>query len=295
MDIKQLKYFVSIVEEGNITKASYKLHISQPPLSNQLKLLENELGVKLLERGSRNVRLTDAGNLLYKRSKSIIKMFDSTIREIDDLKNGIEGMLKIGTVSTSNQFFSDNIISKYSKIYPKVKFELYEGNTYEVVQMIEKGVVEIGIVRTPFNTEDYNCIHLRKEPMVAVVGENYNIFNNENGYKITLEEIDKNPIIIYRRYENLIKSTFHKKGIEPNVYCLSDDSRTTLSWAQAGLGVGIVPKSVINLENKNIKIYEIQEEVLQSEIMAIYKDNRYLSANARNLLNLLENIDIENI
>ena len=81
--------------EGNITKAAQKLHISQPPLSNQLKALEEELGVKLIERGSRKVTLTDVGNLLYKRGKDMVNVFESTLNEVEDFKSGIEGVLKI--------------------------------------------------------------------------------------------------------------------------------------------------------------------------------------------------------
>ncbi len=143
MDIKQLINFITIVEEGNITKAAQKLHISQPPLSNQLKALEEELGVKLIERGSRKVTLTDVGNLLYKRGKDMVNVFESTLNEVEDFKSGIEGVLKIGAVSTCNQFIPNELISPYAKQYPKVKFELYEGNTYEVVDMIERGIVDI--------------------------------------------------------------------------------------------------------------------------------------------------------
>ena len=179
MDIKQLINFITIVEEGNITKAAQKLHISQPPLSNQLKALEAELGVKLIERGSRKVTLTDVGNLLYKRGKDMVNVFESTLNEVEDFKSGIEGVLKIGAVSTCNQFIPNELISSYAKQYPKVKFELYEGNTYEVVDMIERGIVDIGVVRTPFNSENLCCLNLRTEPMVVVVNKNGEKFGFE--------------------------------------------------------------------------------------------------------------------
>ena len=179
MDIKQIINFITIVEEGNITKAAQKLHISQPPLSNQLKALEEELGVKLIERGSRKVTLTDVGTLLYKRGKDMVNVFESTLNEVEDFKSGIEGVLKIGAVSTCNQFIPNELISPYAKQYPKVKFELYEGNTYEVVDMIERGIVDIGVVRTPFNRENLCCLNLRKEPMVVVVNKNGEKFGFE--------------------------------------------------------------------------------------------------------------------
>ena len=287
MDIKQLINFITIVEEGNITKAAQKLHLSQPPLSNQLKSLEQELGVKLVERGSRKITLTDVGNLLYKRGKDMINMFESTLSEVEDFKSGIEGVLKIGAVSTSNQFVPDELISPYAEKYPKVRFELYEGNTYEVIDMIEKGIVDIGIVRTPFNSENLCCMSLKREPMVAVVNVNDDRFEYVSNGKITLKDLDGKPIIIYRRYEKLIIETLHRNNIKESVYCLNDDARTTLAWAQAGLAVGIVPRSVINASNNEIKVYEIEEESLNTEIVIVWMENKYLSKSARHLLEMV--------
>ena len=260
MDIKQIINFITIVEEGNITKAAQKLHISQPPLSNQLKALEEELGVKLIERGSRKVTLTDVGNLLYKRGKDMVNVFESTLNEVEDFKSGIEGVLKIGAVSTCNQFIPNELISPYAKQYPKVKFELYEGNTYEVVDMIERGIVDIGVVRTPFNRENLCCLNLRKEPMVVVVNKNGEKFGFEYREKIDLKDLDGKPIVIYRRYEKLIMDVLQLNKVKANIYCLNDDSRTTIAWAQAGLAIGIVPKSIIDNSNKEIEVYELDEE-----------------------------------
>ena len=290
MDIKQLINFITIVEEGNITKAAQKLHISQPPLSNQLKALEKELGVKLVERGSRKVTLTDVGNLLYKRGKDMISVYESTLHEVEDFKLGIEGVIKIGAVSTCNQFIPNQLISPYSQQYPKVKFELYEGNTYEVIDMIERGIVDIGVVRTPFNSHDLTCINLRTEPMVVVVGKYSKKFEFKKE-KLTLKDLAEKPIIIYRRYEKLIMEEFRRNNMKPNIYCLNDDSRTTVAWAQAGLGVGIVPKSIIDDSNKEIDVYELEEEGLKTEILVAWLENKYLSKSARYLLDMIKDKD----
>ena len=276
MDIKQLINFITIVEEGNITKAAQKLHISQPPLSNQLKALEEELGVKLIERGSRKVTLTDVGNLLYKRGKDMVNVFESTLNEVEDFKSGIEGVLKIGAVSTCNQFIPNELISPYAKQYPKVKFELYEGNTYEVVDMIERGIVDIGVVRTPFNSENLCCLNLRTEPMVVVVNKNGEKFGFEDRERIDLKDLDGKPIVIYRRYEKLIMDVLQLNKVKANIYCLNDDSRTTIAWAQAGLAIGIVPKSIIDNSNKEIEVYELDEEELKTQISVAWMENKYL-------------------
>ena len=290
MDIKQLINFITIVEEGNITKAAQKLHLSQPPLSNQLKSLEQELGVKLVERGSRKITLTDVGNLLYKRGKDMISIFESTLNEVEDFKSGIEGVLKIGAVSTCNQFVTDKLVSPYTRQYPRVRFELYEGNTYEVVDMIEKGIVDIGVVRTPFNRENLCCMSLRTEPMVAVIN-NSQKFDFGDREKISLKDLNNKPIIIYRRYEKLIMQVLNMNDIKASIYCLNDYGRTTVAWAQAGLAIGIVPKSVINTFNREIKVYEIEEDDLKTDIAVIWLENKYLSKSARHLLDMINEMD----
>ena len=101
MDIRQLIYFATIVEEGSISAAAKKLHLSQPPLSYQLKLLEEELHLQLLQRGARGVQLTEAGKVLYKRAQGILELTERTQKELQAMAGGFAGTLHIGTVSSS--------------------------------------------------------------------------------------------------------------------------------------------------------------------------------------------------
>lgn len=282
MDIKQLEYFIAIVEEGNITSAANKLHMAQPPLSNQLKSLEIELGTKLLERGARKVKITDAGKILYKRAKQILEITDSTVKEVEEFGNGVQGTLKLGTISTSGAALLSDRVINFNKKYPNIKFEIYEGNTYEMIEMLNSGIIEVGIVRTPFNTKNFECLFLETEPMVAVMSSNYE-FNSEK--EIGLEDLKENPLIIYRRFEKMILGEFESIGIEPNVFCINDDARTTILWARAGLGIGIVPYSAIKFElSNNIKYRTINIDTLKTKIAAVWIKEKYLSINARRFL-----------
>lgn len=283
MDIKQLTYFITIVEEGNITSAANKLHMAQPPLSNQLKLLEAELGTKLLERGARKIKLTDAGKILYKRAKHILEITNSAAKEIEEFGKGIQGTLKLGTISSSGTVLLSRRIIDFNKKYPNIKFEIHEGNTYELIEMINSGIIEVGIVRTPFNSKNFECLFLEQEPMVAVMSENYK-FRNESD-EIVLNDLNDEPLIIYRRFEKILLSEFQSLGFEPNIFCINDDARTTILWARAGLGIGIVPKSAVNFEFVNdIKYKIINEESLRTQIAAIWIKERYLSIGAKRFL-----------
>lgn len=283
MDIKQLTYFIAIVEEGNITSAAKKLHMAQPPLSNQLKLLEDELKTKLLERGARKVKITDAGRILYKRAKHILELTDSTVTEIEEFAKGIQGTLRLGTISSSGTALLSNRIIDFNKKYPSIKFDIYEGNTYELIEKINSGIIEVGIVRTPFNVQNLQCLFLESEPMIAVMNEKYEI--NNSSEEISLSDLKNIPLVIYRRFEKLILSEFKNLSFEPNIFCLNEDARTTILWARAGLGVGIVPKSAVNFElMKDVKYKVIKEDGLKTQIAAIWVKERYLSISAKRFL-----------
>jgi len=283
MDIKQLTYFVTIAEEGTITNAANKLHMAQPPLSTQLKVLEDELGIKLIERGARKIKLTDAGKILYKRAKNILEITNSTTKEIEEFRKGVQGTLRLGTISSSGTALLSKRIIEFNKKYPNIKFEIYEGNTYELIEKINSGIIEVGIVRTPFNSKNFECLFLETEPMVAVMSSNYNFENKKD--EILLDDLKDMPLILYRRFEKILLAEFQELGLEPNIFCVNDDARTTILWAKAGLGIGIVPKSAIDFDfMDNIKYKEISNDTLRTQISAIWIKERYLSMAAKKFL-----------
>ncbi|URZ16976.1 HTH-type transcriptional regulator CatM [Clostridium felsineum DSM 794] len=285
VDIKQLRYFYTIAEEGKITTAAKKLHIAQPPLSYQLKNLENELGVKLVERGSRSIKLTDAGLMLYNRAKQILNLTQTTIDELNDFKNGTHGTLSIGTVSSSGPSLVNNILLKFHEKYPLINFEIHEGNTYELLEILKRGIIEFAIVRTPFNAYGFNCIYLPSEPMAAIMHPDFN-YSSKSTTKIN--ELYDKPLIFYRRFEKLIYEACENSGFHPKVFCKNDDARTSLLWASAGLGIAITPKSVVSLGNSNLVCKEIEDLSLSTQLAVIWPKNSYISSTAENFFEMFK-------
>ena len=114
--IKDMRAFFAIVEEGNISHAAQRLGIAQPALSRQMKHLEENLHVKLFERGSRRIRLTEAGSLLYNRVENILGMVDGTVREIKEIGNGSKGVIRIGTITTSGAMILPDLIAEFRNL-----------------------------------------------------------------------------------------------------------------------------------------------------------------------------------
>lgn len=276
MDIKQLKYFLTIAEEGQITSAAKKLNMAQPPLSQQLKLLEEELGVKLVERGSRHLKLTDTGKILMNRARQILELTNSAVKEVKDFSKGLQGTLSIGTVSSSGATLLNESVLEFHKEYSGIEFEIYEGNTFTLIDLLNKGIIEVGIVRTPFNALNFECKYAKTEPMIAAIPREY--YWEPAKYSISVSALKNKPLIIYRRFEQLICETCMEYGFEPQIFCKCDDARTTLLWANAGAGIAIVPKSAFELAaNSNLLYKEIESEKLKTKIAAIWVKDRYIS------------------
>lgn len=283
MDLKQLKYFLTVVDERQITAAARKLHMAQPPLSQQMKLLESELGTELFKRGPHHIELTDAGRLLTRRAQQLLALADSTSREIADLCQGLRGTLAIGTISSSGSILWHPGLQRFQQQYRDVHFEIYDANTYQLIELLEKGVIEIGIVRTPFNASQFHCAYLEPEPMIAAMTAGLDWCPERD--TIALHELDQRQLIIYRRFHRVLDDAFTAQAIQPEIYCRNDDARTTILWANAGLGIAITPASAANLAaHEQLHIKKIDEPSLATRIAIIWRRDAYLSNLAEKFL-----------
>lgn len=282
MDIKQLTYFLTIAEAGSISKAAEKLHMAQPPLSHQLKLLEQELNVKLFERNTRKLQITPEGLALSHRAKQMLQFMDTTVKEVKDISKGLQGTLSIGTVSSAGAALLPSHIQSFLKKYPNINFQILDESTNKIVELLHNGVIDIGIVCTPYNNEMLEAINLANEPMVAVGTK---LPWKTNKKSIALTDIKNEHLIVQERYEKNIVELCRKSAFDPKIFCKSNDVRTLLLWASNGIGLAIVPKICISLiQNQNLKFIEINEPSLSVGTAIIWEKNRYLSSAARHFL-----------
>lgn len=287
MDIRQLLYFTTIAEEGSISAAAKKLHLSQPPLSYQMKLLEEELHLPLIERSARGIALTEAGRVLYKRAQGILELSELTRKEMLAMASGFTGTLHIGTVSSSGASLLGWRIPAFHQKHPQIGFAIHEGNTFELMEMLESGLIKLAIVRTPFHNDQLNCLYLSPEPMIAAGAASFFPAGMPSGQPISLELLGHAPVILYRRFEKILLSLCEQKGITPQVFCIADDARTTLMWAEAGLGVAVVPQSAYRIMPHHNMVYgELSEEDLHTRIAAVCKKGCSLSWAAQQFLEI---------
>ena len=283
MDLRQLKNFITIVEEGNISAAAKKLHISQPPLSLPLKLLEEEVGIKLIVRGARKCTLTDAGRIFYNRAVNISTLSDSAIMELGEFKEGRKGTLRLGIESAALSFLFSRRMVRFEKDNPDIRFDVYEGSTYELIEMIESGIIEAAVVKTPFSTDGLDAMLLDLDRMtVSAVRGLLKIKDRSIG---SVDQIGDIPVGICRRYEAAFLSCCSEKDYMPNIVFKSDDPRTVLRWAGEGIGAAVVPEStVLASDAVELERTVLDIPVLASQTAIVSRKNAFLSWTVRSFI-----------
>jgi len=285
MDIKDMRAFYAIVEEGNISHAAQRLDIAQPALSRQMKRLETSLGVQLFERGSRRIRLTDAGRVMYTRVEHILGMVDGTVREITEIGSGIAGSIRLGTITTSGALLLPELISEFHSRYPNVTYQIWEAEGARILELLDNRVIEIGITRTQVDSKVYESIVLPNEPLVLIMNKEQEIGTDSD--KVELQELKDQPIIIPLRWQSVFIANCRKLGFEPNIVCVSDSIVQDLLLAKMGMGMALLPVSSKTLLTDGNLIYKklIEPEMSTHTVIAWLK-NRTLSSSSEHLIRL---------
>jgi DNA-binding transcriptional LysR family regulator len=168
------------------------------------------------------------------------------------------------------------MMTHFTQYYPQVRFEIHEGNTFQLIEMLQAGIIDLGIVRTPFGAEQLKICYGPQEPMVAVMTPDRAIAFTQP--KITLAQLSGQPLIFYRRFEQLLTNCMQNEGLNLQVACLNDDARTTFNWAANNFGIGILPLSIIQtLNNNNMVVKIIDCEKLVTRLAVIWDEHRYQS------------------
>lgn len=275
MNLTRLEKFKAIYEAGSVSAAARHLFIAQPALSNQLRALEAELGVALFERRASSLCPTAAGHALYRRSVQIFSLAHASEQEMLQYHSGIKGVIRLGVVSSCGYALLTSDIRTFHTRFPSVRFEIFDRDTYALRPMLQSGLIDMAIVRTPFDCEGL-CVHLLgEEPMTAISLEPF------SSDFLSLPSLSNRPFILYRRFERLFHEACAKAGFMPEIACINDDARTTLTWARAGLGTGLVPRNVTHLfPDPSLHICTVNCQTLCTHTALIHSAETELSSAA---------------
>jgi len=245
MDLRQIRYFLAVAEEQNITKASERLHISQPPLSRSIMDLEDELGCTLFIRGKRHVTLTEEGLALKRRGEQLLSLADITRSEIAEMKNGISGTLYLGHVDSNGPSLAAEWISSFKKEYPNITYNLWCGNVDDLTDRMKSGLIDLAITMTPTNTELLDGIKVFSENWVALIPATHKLAKGKKK-SISVEELIGNDLIISSRRsrEEEIRSWFSHTDKEPHFIVKTAHSSNAAKLVERNIGIALFPASV---------------------------------------------------
>ncbi|MBE5996421.1 MAG: LysR family transcriptional regulator [Lachnospiraceae bacterium] len=244
MDFRTLRYFVTVAQELNFTKAAAKLQMSQPPLSNAIRDMENDLGVSLFVRGKRHLQLTDAGRLLLQRATQILELGEKTRSDMEAYGKELTGRLFLGSVDGRAQFLAAGWITGFREEYPKVTFDLTNGSSDDVIDRLYKGLADLAIVAAPYDTEHLEGFAVGREPWVAIMSKDHPLAKKE-GNTVTLKEISRENLIIPQRKSRIesIDRWFREIGTEINTVCTLSNYQDAVAMAHHNAGICIFPKT----------------------------------------------------
>ena len=199
MDIRILRYFLAVVREESISDAAESLHITQPTLSRQLMDLEEELGVKLLNRGKKNqgITLTEEGMLLRRRAEEIVALTDKTISEFDTAQDIISGDIYIGSGETNAMRLIARIGKKLQNDYPLIRYHLFSGNADDVAERLDRGLLDFGLFIEPANMERYNYLRLPVTDTWGLLMRKDSLLAGKKN--IHAEDLENIPLIVSRQ------------------------------------------------------------------------------------------------
>lgn len=276
MELRHLRYFLAVAEELHFGRAALRLQMAQPPLSQQIKQLEAELGVQLLERTRRRVSLTAAGAVFQQEAKALLGQLEQAVCKTRQADRGEVGSLAIAFVSSAMYSLLPNYLKQFREQYPQVAVVLHELSTQEQIQGLLENRLDIGFMRPPVEHEALSVKSVLQEPLVAALPVNHRLATYQ---EISVGDLQSEPFVLFTRakathlYDQII-SICQQGGFSPNVVQQAAQMQTILSLVAAELGVAIVPDSLCNLQRRGVCFIPFVEPSPLSELCMVWRQDR---------------------
>jgi DNA-binding transcriptional LysR family regulator len=247
MELRQLRYFVAVAEELHFRRAAARLHVSQPPLSQQIQRLENELGCRLLARTRRRVQLTPAGEAFLRDARAMLAELDAAVNTARRIDAGQTGRLRVNFVGSALLSIVPGAVQRFRAAHPSVEIELRERPTVEQLRAVAAGVVDVGLVRPPVDSlGELHAETVLRERTVAALPTDHPLARLR---RVPVARLANEPLVLFPRaqapgYHDLLVATIPGGG---EVVQYAPEMQTIIGLVAAGIGVALAPESVERL------------------------------------------------
>lgn len=254
LELRHLRYFSAVARELSFSRAAEQLHIAQPPLSRQIRSLEDELGAVLIDRSARPLRLTPAGRFFQIQAQQILDRMDEVQRATTRIAGGGRTWYGLGFVPSTLYGALPEVIRRFRKAQPAVELSLFEMTTIEQIEALKAGRIDIGFGRLRIEDDGISGELVRNEPVLAALPEKHRLLEHNN---LTLAKLAAEPLILYPAkprpsYADQVLEIFHSRGLKPVIALEANEVQTAIGLVVAGLGYTLVPGSVKALDRAGV-------------------------------------------
>ena len=297
MNLKQLEYFSAVAEAKSISLAARNLHVAQPPISRQLALLEDELGVCLFLRTNKGVELTEAGRSLYRQSQNLFQDMRTIVDSVRDINAGMRGLLKIGMIY-SNISIALQYLKEFRAQYPQVELYVRLGSPGDLLEDLNKGDLHLLFLRS--SSERGSGLHERilgEDPLELVMIRELDPAPDQAS--VPLEALKGVPMCLLRSDDlwgssNYLIKECQRQGFTPNTTFRCYDTPMAMQLVQAGFGVSYLPRSIVETQpHSGLYTKPIQGISVLSYPTLVWSSNLYYASCVKRFLAMFEGEDAE--
>ena len=291
MEIRVLKYFLTVAREGSITGAANSLHLTQPTLSRQLQDLEKELGQKLLIRGKYKVSLTPEGMILKKRAQEIVDMVEKTEAEFNAFTDVLAGDIYIGCGETDSMKYVAAVIKEVQETYPEIKFHIHSGNAEDVTEKLDKGLLDFGVLIQPVDLSKYDSMPLPDKDVWGVIMRKDSPLAKKD--YIELEDLKGLPLINSRQAmrktsnKNEFIEWFQGEFENLNTVATINLVYNATVMVKAGIGYAITLDKLADTSKESLLCFRPLKPKLESGLDIVWKKYQVFSPAAKMFLEKL--------
>jgi LysR family transcriptional regulator, transcription activator of glutamate synthase operon len=280
MELRQLRYLVALAEEGSFTRAAEREHIAQPALSQQIQKLERELGLPLVERTTRRVSITDAGNLLVARARRVLTELESARQELDRVRGIQTGHVVVGAMNTMGPVDITLVLARFHALHPGVELTVREDNSDALAEMLRVDALDLAFLSVTERVESHGLAlqQILMEELVVVLPQDHPLADRDS---LRMAELSGEDFISYRegaRLRELLIGAAHEVGFTPRIILESNESRRIRRLVGRGLGVAVLPRShAIGVSTSDpVAVVQLVEPALARDITLAWRAGRRL-------------------
>jgi DNA-binding transcriptional LysR family regulator len=269
IELRHLRYFCAVARELNFSRAAEQLHIAQPPLSRQIRDLEEELGGELLDRRSRPLKLTPAGRFFQIQAQQVLDRVTEVKAATARIAGGGRTWFGLGFVPSTLYGALPEVIRRFREEQPAVELSLFEMTTMQQIDALKAGRIDIGIGRLHIDDDQVFGELVRDEAVVSALPAHHRLAGQKT---LTLAKLATEPLLLYPAnprpsYADQVLEMFHSRGLQPRIALETNEVQTAIGLVVSGLGYALVPKSVQGLHRAGVKYIPLSDKGVSTPII----------------------------